>query len=204
MSLLNPVPGFNFSVFLMDAKPFGGDAAAVATSLGGLALGAVKTLVFGAFSEASGLNAELETEEYREGGANTGPHKFLKWGKYPNLVLKRGVTFNTDLWDWYYQVLYGSKDLLRKNGLILLTDRGAGVSALFGGPTPLGLPAVDKLPVAAWYFRNGLPERLQGPTLNAKSNEIAVETLEIAHEGLYRIGPAMIPGAGDFVASIGL
>ncbi len=204
MSVLNPVPVFNFSIFLIDAKPFGSTAAEIATTLGGFAIGVGKTLLFGSFSEASGLNAEIETETYREGGLNTGPHKFLKWGNYPNVVLKRGVTLNTDLWDWYYQVLYGSRDLVRKNGLILLTDRGLGLSALGDGPTPLGLPVIDKLPIAAWYFRNGLPEKLQGPGLNGKSNEIAIETLEIAHEGLVRIGPGMIPGAADVVGSLGL
>ena len=162
MPLMNPVPVFDFTVFLMDAKPIrsGTDLLAAA---GGAALGAVKSLLTGTFSEVSGLNAEMETEEYREGGRNTGPHKLVKWGKYPNLVFKRGVTLNTDLWDWYYQVLYGQKDLLRKNGLVLLTDRGSGVSSALGGPTPLGLPVVDRLPVAAWSFSNGLPEKLQGP-----------------------------------------
>jgi phage tail-like protein len=202
MPLVNPVPGFNFTVVFLDAKPItdAGDALAAA---GGLAVGAAKALLTGTFSEVSGLNAEIETEEYREGGRNSGPHKFLKWGKYPNLVFKRGVTFNTDLWDWYYQVLYGSKAPQRKNGMILLTDRG-GVSSATGVPTALGLPVVDKLPIAVWFFRNGLPEKLQGPGLNAKSNEVAVETLEIAHEGLTRMGPAMVPGVGETLAAVGL
>ena len=92
----------------------------------------------------------------------------------------------------------------RKNGFILLTDRGTGVSAAFGGPTSLGLPLLDKLPIAVWFFQNGLPEKLQGPGLNAKTNEIAIETLEIAHEGLVRLGPAMIPGVGDALAGLGV
>lgn len=203
MPLVNPVPAFNFTVFLFDARPIRG-AGDVLLGLGGLAVGAAKALLTGTFSEVSGLNAEIETEEYREGGRNSGPHKFPKWGKYPNLVFKRGVTFNTDLWDWYYQVLYGSRAPLRKHGVILLTDRGLGVSAAFGGPTALGLPVVDKLPVAVWFFENGLPEKMQGPALNAKSNEIAIETLEIAHERLFRIGPAQIPGVGEALTAVGL
>lgn len=203
MPLANPVPVFNFTVVLLDARPLSsvGD---VALAGAGLAIGAAKTLLTGTFSEVSGLNAEMETEEYREGGLNTGPRKFLKWGKFPNLVFKRGVTFNTDLWDWNYQVLYGSKQPLRKNGFVLLTDRGGGISSAFGGPTALGLPVLDRLPIAVWFFRNGLPERLQGPALNAKSNEIAIETLEIAHEGLTRVGPASIPGATDALTNLGL
>ncbi len=205
MSLINPVAAFNFNVFLFNARPFGSSAAEVATTLGGAAMEIAKAVVFGAFSDVTGLNAETETEEYHEGGNNTAQLKFMKWSKFPNLVFKRGVTFNPDLWDWQYQVLYGKKELLRKNGVILLTDKGAGVSSLFeGGPTSLGLPVVDKMPVAAWFFRNGLPEKILGPNLNAKSNEIAIETLEIAHQGLVRIGAGMIPGAGELLTTIGL
>jgi phage tail-like protein len=200
MPLMNPVPVFDFSVFLMDAKPHSG---VNVSDLLGAGSGVGKSALFGTFTEASGLNAEMDTEEYREGGLNTGPHKFVKWGKYPNLVLKRGVTMNADLWEWYYAVMYGSGNPVRKNGLVLLTDRGAGASALSGGPTSLGLPGLDRLPVAVWFFRNALPEKLQGPGLNAKSNEIAVETLELAHEGLYRFGPSMVPGIGDALDAIG-
>jgi phage tail-like protein len=201
MPLLNPVPVFNFNVFMMDAKPLSSFGL---SDLAGAGVSLAKSIVFGGFSEVSGLNAEIEMEEYREGGNNTGPHKFIKWGRYPNVVFKRGVTMNPDIWDWYYTVLYKSSNPVRKNGFILLTDRGAGISSLAGGPTPLGLPGLDKLPIAIWYFRNALPEKLQGPGLNAKSNEIAIETLELAHEGLYRIGPSMIPGIGDIAGAIGL
>jgi phage tail-like protein len=201
MPLMNPAPAFDFNVFMMDAKP---DSSFGMMDLVGAGVGLAKSALFGSFSEVSGLNAEMETEEYREGGSNTGPHKFLKWGKYPNLVFKRGVTFNTDLWDWYYTVLYKSKNPIRKNGIVLLTDRGGGVSALAGGPSSFGLPGVDRLPVAIWFFRGALPERLVGPSLNAKSNEIAIETLELAHEGLYRFGPSMIPGVGDVADAVGL
>jgi phage tail-like protein len=201
MPVLNPVPVFDFNVFMMDAKP---DSSFGLTDLPGAAVGLAKSALFGSFAEASGLNAEMEIEEYREGGNNTGPHKFIKWGRYPNLVFQRGVTPNTDIWDWYYAVLYRSRNPVRKNGIVVLTDRGSGVSALAGGPTSLGLPGLDRAPVAIWFFRNALPERLHGPQLNAKSNEIAIETLELAHEGLYRLGPAVIPGVGDALASVGL
>jgi phage tail-like protein len=203
MPLVNPVPAFNFTVVLLDAKPPSG-LGGVAKAALGAAVGVGKALLTGTFSEVSGLNAEVETEEYREGGRNSGPHKFVKWGKYPNLVFKRGVTPNTDLWDWYYQALYGSGPPPRKDGIVLLTDRGGGVTALTGGPTSLGLPVVDRLPVAAWFFSNGLPEKLHGPSLNAKSNEIAVETLEIAHERLVRVGPSLIPGVGAALSAVGV
>ena len=113
MPLINPVPVFNFNVFLMNATT--GSSSSLAAGIGAVAGAALGAMLTGTFSEVSGLNAEMETEEYREGGRNSGPHKFVKWGKYPNLVFKRGVTPNTDLWDWYYQVLYGDQKILRKN-----------------------------------------------------------------------------------------
>jgi phage tail-like protein len=199
---MNPVPGFDFNVFMMDAKP---ESSLGLTDLAGAGVGLAKSAVFGSFSEASGLNAEMEIEEYREGGSNTGPHKLVKWGKYPNLVFKRGVTLNTDLWDWYYTIVYKTKNPARKNGIVLLTDRGFGATAVRdAGPTSLGLPVVDRLPVAVWFFRNALPERLAGPSLNAKGNEIAIEALELAHEGLYRLGPTMVPGIGGLSDTLGL
>jgi phage tail-like protein len=199
MPLVNPVPVFDFTVVLTNATPSSGliSVLGATTSVAGAAL-------IGTFAEVSGLNAELETEEYREGGRNTGPHKFIKWGKYPNLVFKRGVTPNTDIWDWYYQVLYGDQNVLRKNGIVVLTDRSSSGAA--GGTISAipGLSGLGRLPVAVWSFSNGLPEKLQGPNLNAKSNEIAIETLEITHEGLTRLDAGMVPGIGQTITSIGL
>lgn len=206
LPILNPVPGFNFNVFMFDTE--GGllseNTGEVLSSLGGLAMGVGKKFLFGSFKEVNGLNAEIEIEEYHEGGNNTRHLRFTKWGRFPNLVLRRGVTPNTDLWDWGYQVLYGSSAPVRKSGIILLNDRGGGIAGAMGRPTGLNLPVLDLTPIALWYFRGGLPERLQGPNLDAAQNEIAIETLEISHQGLMRIGPGMIPGAGDTITRLGL
>lgn len=201
MALVNPVANNNFQVFLFDAEPLDTSPGGLAEAGLGLAVGAAGSVVFGSFSEASGLDAGMETEEYHEGGHNTGPRVFRTWGSYSKVVLKRGTTPDPSLWDWYYQVLYGSDRVQRKNGLILLTDHGLG--AVSGG-TGLGLPVLDKLPVAVWYLRNGVPQRLQGPSLSGSGAEVAVESLEIAHEGLVRVGAAMIPGIGETLARLGV
>jgi phage tail-like protein len=115
-------------------------------------------------------------EDYREGGRNIGPRRFPRWGRYPNLVLRRGVTSDTALWDWWADVITHSytialptaKPLPRRNGVILLDG-------------------FDHKAVAAWFFSNALPERLAGPGLSARGNEIAIETLELSHEGLLRL-----------------
>ena len=60
----------------------------------------------------SGLNSELEIEEYREGGRNIGPRRFPRWGRYPNLVFRRGVTSRRPLlWDWWADVISHSYTL---------------------------------------------------------------------------------------------
>lgn len=171
MSPFAPVPGFNFTVAFLDARP-GFGAPLIAS-----------------FSEVSGLNFETETEEYREGGNNTAALKFPKWGKFPNLVFKRGVTADPGLWAWIEQVTSGPGAPNRKNGIITLSDRGAPA-----GPV--------RPPIAAWFFRNGLPEKVQGPALNAKGNEIAIETLEVVHEGLTRIGASVLGAATNAIAEV--
>jgi phage tail-like protein len=133
------------------------------------------------FAEVTGIDSEIEIEEYREGGRNIGPRRFPRWGRFPNLVLRRGITSNTALWDWWADVITHSYTLqttrapLRRNGVILLDG-------------------FDHKPVAAWFFSNALPERLTGPGLYASRNEIAIETLELSHEGLLRLS-AVPPGA---------
>lgn len=197
MSAMHPVGNFNFLVTLTDSEGpgvFGLDAGGAAATLVQGAASLAGQFLFGGFAECDGLTAELEIETYQEGGRNTRPQKFVTYGKHPNVILRRGVTPNTDLWDWHTQVLTGSQAQIRKNGMILLLDKGGGVA---------GIPGLNKLPVAGWLFYDGLPERLVGPTLNAKGNEVSIETLEISHERLERISLAMIPGLADFASSIG-
>lgn len=194
MPLVQPALNFNFLITMWDATPpFGGGALGTALSVGANLLG---QFIFGGFSECSGLNAELDIESYNEGGANIAPKRFVKGSKFPNIVLKRGVSFNPDLWDWSSQVVGGTDRQRRKNGMIMLMDRGG------PGLVGAGLPGLDRIPIAAWTFLKAFPEKVQGPTLNARGNEIAIETLELSHEGLTRVSPSMVPGLGDLAGSL--
>ena len=117
-----------------------------------------------AFSEASGLESETTVIEYRLGN-EAGTRKLPGLTKFGNIVLRRGITKNAELWNWRKSVVEGNID--RRNGSIILLD--------------------DKRnEVVRWNFRNGWICKWVGPTLNAKSNEVAIETIEIAHEGLER------------------
>ncbi len=211
MPLVQPTTAFNFLIVMWDASDS-------SNSLAGALLNIAGQIALGGFSEASGMNTEMEVETYQEGGRNASPHKFFKYAKHPNLVFKRGVTFNTDLADWYDSVVnhkgpppgplgipLGSilggtpKRIVKKDGIVILFDRNGlgGVGA--------AVPAIGgllRLPVAAWKFQGALPERLQGPNLNAKSNEIAIETLELSHEGLSRVSLDLFGGASAAVSAV--
>lgn len=190
MPLVQPATNFNFMITMWDVTGslFGSSALGAVASA---AVNVVSQAILGAFSEVQGLNSEFEIETYQEGGRNDSPHRFVKYAKFDNLTLKRGVTFNTDLADWWAQVSTGKQQMVRKDGMILLHDRN-GIGAL---------GAIGRVPIAAWKFKNALPQKLDGPTLNAKGNEIAIETLELSHEGIQRVSPSLLPGLGDLAAS---
>ena len=139
--LVQPAPQFNFIATLWDA-PERVAFVPIASAIASAAVDVASQLLFGAFSEVQGLDADIEIETYQEGGRNTSPHHFFKNAKYNNLVLKRGVTFNTAIWDWYHQVTTFAKRP-RKNGMVVLLDRGgpnvvgAGLPGLARGGTSI-------------------------------------------------------------------
>lgn len=117
-----------------------------------------------AFSEVSGLDSETAVIEYRTGSEHV-MRKLPGLTKFGNITLRRGVTQDRELWDWRQAIIEGNPD--RRNGSIILLDD-------------------QRNPVVRWNFRNGWPCKWEGPALNAKANEVAIEMLEIAHEGLER------------------
>jgi phage tail-like protein len=110
------------------------------------------------FKSVSGLKSETEVVDYSEGGVNEFTRKFQGVTKWPNLVLKQGFTGDLTLFYW-------KQSLVRTNGSIFI----------------LG-PNLQK--VAEWRFKRGWPVKWEGPDLDASKNELAIETIEIAHEGL--------------------
>jgi phage tail-like protein len=181
---MQPISGFNFRVYFSPPAPESTalDSGDALTAAGRLASGTVTTANAVGFAEVGGLDSELEIEEYREGGRNIGPHRFPRWGRYPRLVFRRGVTDSTFLWDWWADVITHSFTLAmtkappRRNGVILVEG-------------------MNHAAVAGWFFANALPERLVGPGLHARSSEIAIETLELTHEGLLRLPASNLPAA---------
>lgn len=125
----------------------------------------IQGLVVGGFSEVSGLQAETETEDYHEGGRNNFVHKLPKVTKYPNIVFKRGISDAFELWEWHQNVIAGQ--IQRQNGSVILLD----------------ITGSEKW---RWNFSSAYPVKWIGPELKGDSNTVAVETLELAHNGLYK------------------
>lgn len=118
--------------------------------------------VQGSFTEVSGLDVEVVPIEYRNGSEDTGVRKIPGQKKYSNITLKRGVIGDLAFWQWTKSVLEGRA--LRADGTITLLDE-------------------SRQPVMTWKFRRAWPCKWIGPCLDAKSNEVAIETLELCHEG---------------------
>jgi phage tail-like protein len=120
-------------------------------------------VTIGEFAECSGLTVEYDVFEYQEGGESRFVHKLRGGLKYPNLVLKRGVTYEDALLKWFFDQ-QTDRDKRDNVTLDLLGDDGK--------------------QVRTWSFAAAFPVKWSGPSFSAKSTNIATETLEIAHQGL--------------------
>jgi phage tail-like protein len=118
----------------------------------------------GAFSEASGLTAEGDAVDYREGtDRRNHVRKLVGLRKSANISLKRGYTQDKSLWQWYGNIVNGQAD--RRNVTIVLMNEA-------------------REPVLRWHAENAWPNKIEGPSFKASGNEVAMESVELVHEGL--------------------
>jgi phage tail-like protein len=116
----------------------------------------------GFFTEVSGLSVEYEVEEFKEGGVNDFVHKLRGRAKFPNLVLKRGITSNEEFTKWFAAC---REQLERRELTLTMLDQ-------------------TLTPVRTWSFVGAFPVKWTGPDFKAHSDAAAIETIEIAHQGL--------------------
>ena len=117
------------------------------------------------FRECSGLDASQEPISYREGTDSLTTRNLPGLVKYSHITLKWGIADDTELWEWCQRGVAGR--VQRKNGsIVLLDDAGE-----------------EKI---RWNFSDAWPTKWTGPSFNATGNEVAIETLEISHEGVTR------------------
>ena len=117
------------------------------------------------FSEASGLTIEKQVIEYRDGASKDyGTVKMPGLPKFANIVLKRGIIpADNEFYDWLNTTKMNQVE--RRDLTISLLNE-------------------DHEPVISWKAVNCFPVKVEGPGLKATGNEVAIETLELAHEGL--------------------
>jgi phage tail-like protein len=117
-----------------------------------------------AFSECSGLTAEGDAVDYREGtDLQPNVRKLVGLRKYTNIMLKRGYTQDNSLWQWYANIANGVAD--RRNVTITLLNE-------------------ERQAVIRWHAENAWINKIEGPSFKASANEVAIESVELIHEGL--------------------
>ena len=120
----------------------------------------------GGFSEASGFDASIDVIEYREGDMVQTPMKIPGLKKYGNITLKQGVADSMVMYEWMIAGVEGEVE--RKTITITILDE-------------------TETAAASWQVINAWPTKYTAPDFNATSSEIAIESMEIAHDGMTRV-----------------
>ena len=117
------------------------------------------------FSEVTGLTQENQAIEYRDGSfPEYSSIKMPGLRKFSNLVMKRGVVkADNDYFKWVSEIQLNT--IQRRDIVISLLNE-------------------KHEPVMTWKVHNAFPVKLEGPQLKASGNEVAIESIEVAHEGL--------------------
>jgi phage tail-like protein len=124
----------------------------------------IDNLPVAAFSEASGLTSDGDVVDYRTGvDVPLTARKLPGLRKFGPITLKRGVIKDPALWDWYRNIATGTAD--RRNGTVVLMDE-------------------LRQDVLRWHFEAGWPNKIEGPSLKAAANEVAIESIEIIVEDI--------------------
>lgn len=123
----------------------------------------IEGVLAGEFIGMSGLTITREVKEVVEGGTNDFTYKLGGHVKFENIVLKKGIGYDRDLWNWFSVGLYDGK-VKRKNISIIL---GNG----------------EHKRAKQWDVYHAYPVKWSGPELDAKTSDVAIETLELAHHG---------------------
>ena len=148
-SVLYPFTAFNFSIEITKA-------------------GEASQLCSAAFSECDGLEMTMDVKTIREGGANARQVRLSGAVAYGQLTLKRGMTANFDLWDWFSAVL--DDPSLRASAEVVML-------------------APDGTARARFVLDRCVPVKLKAPVLNAKEGAVAIEELQLAYESLAHKAP---------------
>jgi phage tail-like protein len=141
MGVYFPPVGFHFRVEVLDLAPNDHDVR---------------------FKEVTGLEVELETEEVSEGGQNRFVQKFPTRTKYTDLVLKRGLTTNSELLDWVRSCLEDLEITPKNVDVMLLNEEGE--------------------PLLTWHLYNAYPTKWSVSDFDATANAAVIESLQLTYQ----------------------
>jgi phage tail-like protein len=108
----------------------------------------------------------MEPKVIREGGRNYGAAQRSGPVSFATIVLRRGMTQARDLWSWFELLTSGATYAHRMNAFVTMFD-------------------IDGTAVLTWKLERALPTKFKAADLNARGNEVGIEELHLAHEGLY-------------------
>lgn len=117
----------------------------------------------GVFSECSGISGEVKVEQYEQGGETATTRKLPGRASFGNVTLKRGVTQDKQVLKWFLDVARG--EVKRDEVTIIAFDREA-------------------QPVQRWTLHRAFPVKYSAPSMQASGNQVDVESVEFAHEGV--------------------
>jgi phage tail-like protein len=124
-----------------------------------------------AFQEVTGLDTETQAIEYRH--SNSKAYSVMKMpgiAKFGSVTMKKGIFVNDNaFWDWYKQITMNT--IKRITVVVQLLDQ-------------------NSKPMMSWTLNNAWPTKISGPQLKSDGNDVAIQTIEIAHEGLTIANPA--------------
>ena len=123
-----------------------------------------------AFSECDGLEMTMEVKTIREGGNNGSQIRLAGPASYGQLTLKRGITPNLDLWDWFAETI-GDPRLRAEADIVLMAPDG-------------------KTERARFHLTRCIPVKLKAPPFNAKDGGVAIEECQILYQAMRRIEPS--------------
>jgi phage tail-like protein len=162
---------FRFKVTLYSADKAGGATAAKTDQAARKESGDL--LCAGLFSEVSGLELSMEPKTISEGGRNWGDIQRSGPTTFAPIVLKRGVTTVNDLWSWFDVSTRGANYGYRLRGEI----------EVLGNPAT-GQAAAGPVAIMKWNISNALPVKFKGPDLSSTASQVAIEEIQLVHEGL--------------------
>jgi phage tail-like protein len=123
----------------------------------------------GVFKEASGFDSSIDVVEHKfvDDQGKIGVRKVAGQHKWSDITLKRGVDESQDIWKWHLTAINEGADKARIDGTVELLD--------ITGST-----------IAKYQFKQGWPIKYVAATLDASTNNVALEEVHICHEGMFR------------------